>query len=98
MFKDVRTWAFAVKASENVRDLWPLKEFENGIYHLMVYGPNGFYREFKGSVNDPGIGMHCDYQTSATNKPTGNIDLFLSNKTNRPVTIEITDNAYKLYR
>jgi phospholipase C len=29
-----------------------LSNFENKLYHLMVYGPNGLFREFKGSKSD----------------------------------------------
>src|SRR5690606_4883343 len=34
---------------------WPVASFENGVYHLRVYGPNGFYREFRGTAGDPPI-------------------------------------------
>ncbi|MEB2777242.1 phospholipase C, phosphocholine-specific [Algoriphagus sp. D3-2-R+10] len=48
-FEPVKTWAFAVKSGDSISYEWPIEEFENGLYHLRVYGPNGFYREFKGS-------------------------------------------------
>jgi len=95
VFKELRAWAFAVKSAEHLDASWPLSEFENGIYHLRVYGPNGFYREFLGSENDPVIDINCAYQITGMNKPTGDIDLVLANRSNKPVTIEITDNAYK---
>jgi phospholipase C len=70
VFKELRTWAFAVKPAEHLDASWPLSEFENGIYHLRVYGPNGFYREFRGSENDPGIDIDCAYQITGTkNQP-----------------------------
>lgn len=47
-FETVKTWAFAVKSGDSISYEWPIEEFENGIPHLRVYGPNGFYREFKG--------------------------------------------------
>ncbi len=95
VFKDLRTWAFAVRPAGHTVGSWPLKEFENNIYHLRVYGPNGFYREYKGSAHDPGIQIFCEYQISAMHGPTGDIDLLMTNRSHQPVTIEITDNAYK---
>ncbi|WP_339866342.1 phospholipase C, phosphocholine-specific [uncultured Algoriphagus sp.] len=47
-FEPVKTWAFAVKSGDSISYEWPVEEFENGLVHLKVYGPNGFYREFKG--------------------------------------------------
>jgi phospholipase C len=94
-FKEVRTWAFAVKSSTKVEAAWPLKEFENDIYHLRLYGPNGFFREFKGSSDDPNVYIGCEYEMTGGKKLTGNIELVLRNQSKIPMRIEITDNAYK---
>ncbi len=48
-----RTRAYAVAAGHRLTDSWELEGFENGTYHLRVCGPNGFLREFAGSVGDP---------------------------------------------
>ncbi len=45
----VRTWAFAVRGGDEIEYRWSLKDFEGGQYHLRVYGPNGFFREFLGN-------------------------------------------------
>ena len=97
VFKDLRTWAFAVKSADQVEASWPLQDFENNLYYLRVYGPNGFFREFKGSVNDPLINIRCEYQTAGANKLkfTGNIELILNNQSKSTLRVEITDNAYK---
>src|SRR5450432_926328 len=94
-FKKIRTWAFAVKSSTKVEAIWPLKNFENGIYHLRIYGPNGFFREFKGSADDPLLLIGCEYETASGNRLSGNIELILNNQSKIPIRIEITDNAYK---
>lgn len=94
-FQNVCTWAFAVKSSDHLSASWPLIEFENNIYHLKVYGPNGFFREFMGSVDDPFIKINVEYQVNTLNKLSGNIELMLSSESERPIQIEITDNAYK---
>jgi len=91
----VRTWAYAVKAGDSLTDKWPLEAFENGLYHLRVYGPNGFYREFKGDENDPLVDVVCGYERKGK-AFTGNISLQLNNTDHTHVyTVEITDHAYK---
>ncbi len=95
-FEPVRTWAYGLTAGDSLADSWPIHEFEDKNYHLRVYGPNGFFREFKGSTADPDINADFDYQKAlASNKLTGNVELALNNLSNKPLTIEITDHAYK---
>jgi phospholipase C len=93
----VRTWAYTALAGDTLTDNWPLQAFDNSGYHLRVYGPNGFYREFKGNAADPEIDIACEYQRSLTDskKLTGNIELKLHNLTSQAHTIEIADHAYK---
>src|SRR5690606_16337320 len=50
-----RSWNYTVAAGHLLEDQWALDDFESGRYHLRVYAPNGFYREFKGNKNDPAI-------------------------------------------
>jgi phospholipase C len=56
-FVSGRTWAYAVRAGDRLPDSWPLAGFPEEAYHLRVHGPNGFYREFRGSAADPAIGI-----------------------------------------
>jgi phospholipase C len=60
VFEPVRTWHYAVSAGDALTDEWPLEAFEDGNYHLRVYGPNGFFGEFIGSPNDPQIKIECN--------------------------------------
>ena len=92
----VRTWAYGLTAGDQLSDAWPLHEFENDQYHLRVYGPNGFYREYMGNAADPAVGIVFDYQRSplVKNKLTGNAELKLSNLSHQPHTIEVIDHAY----
>lgn len=48
-----RTWDFAVREREDLHYAWPLADFADGKYLLQVHGPNGFFREFSGSQQDP---------------------------------------------
>jgi phospholipase C len=95
--EDLRTWAYTAKAGDTLTDEWPLTDFENSHYHLRVYGPNGFFREFKGSANDPALDVVCEYQPNHMDKKklTGNIELSLNNSGSHQQTVQITDHAYK---
>ena len=95
-FETARTWAYAVKAGDTLTDSWPLQEFEGGRYHLRVYGPNGFFREFKGGADNPPVHIQFDYQTprGPYSALTGNGILRLTNSDSKPYDIGITDHAY----
>jgi phospholipase C len=109
-FDTLRTWAYGVKAGDTISDVWPLGDFQGGGYHLRVYGPNGFLREFKGNAADPGIEIRADYQQSEarpgslaagrSDSPSsvvfsGNLELDFANHGKEPYTITIHDAAYQ---
>ncbi|MCO5234714.1 MAG: phospholipase C, phosphocholine-specific [Chitinophagaceae bacterium] len=86
---------YAVKAGDQLIDSWTLNA--GGDYHLQVYGPNGFFREFTGNAKDPALDAELEYQRSLTNKRslTGNVEIRLRNTGKQKLTVEITDNSYK---
>lgn len=86
---NVRTWAYTAKAGDTLTDAWPLHEFENNQYHLRVYGPNGFFREFKGNSADPEVEIIC------MDLPNGNQELRIHNLSKKQQVVEITDHGYK---
>lgn len=88
--QDVRAWSYAVAPGDELKDTWPIADFENNQYHLSVYGPNGFFREFTGNENDPSLDVRVSYERS-----TGNIILLVNNQDKQPQSIHVTDNSYK---
>ncbi|PWS31110.1 phosphocholine-specific phospholipase C [Pedobacter paludis] len=91
-----RNWSFAVKANDNLQYSWPINSFEDGKYHLRLNGPNGFFREFTGTANDPVLTISADNELNRLTKaPTGNIKLLFKNSGNNPVNIQLTDLGYK---
>ena len=93
-----RLWSYAVTPGDMVQDKWIVDDFEKGIYHLRVYGPNGFFREFIGDVNDPVAEMTCRYQPRSADPKqlTGNIEMDISIPDGSdPLTVRIKDNAFK---
>jgi phospholipase C len=94
--QDVRAWAYAVAAGDDLRDRWLISDFENGHYYLHVYGPNGFFREFTGNENDPIVDVIGRYEQKKNNKQlTGNIVIQINNRDKQKQNLIITDNAYK---
>ncbi len=87
-----RNWNYTVAAGHQIEDQWNLNDFENKDYHLRLYGPNGFYREFRGDKNDPLVQIDCRYQKEKV--PTGNVVLHIVNSGAKDYDFEITDNAY----
>jgi len=93
--EELRTWAYAVAAGDELKDSWLVNDFEKGQYLLRVYGPNGFFREFSGDRNDAPIVVKTRYE-QADSKPTGNIVLQIGNRAKQSQTIIIMDNSYKV--
>lgn len=94
--EEVKVWNYAVKSGDALTDTYTVSSFENQNYHLRVYGPNGFFREYVGNANDPLVEIRLEYQLDKNRKPTGNIELHAKNLDSKVKnTIEIKDNAYK---
>lgn len=56
-----KNWAFTADAGDTLTYQWPLKAFPNQQYDLKVYSANGFYRRYKGDINDPEIAVAMMY-------------------------------------
>lgn len=78
-YRRQRTRAYTVAAGERLVGSWTIDDFDRGIYHLRICGPNGFYREFTGDAHDPKVEIRCEYERGASGHAvlTGNIDLHL---------------------
>ncbi|RZK56095.1 MAG: phospholipase C, phosphocholine-specific [Pedobacter sp.] len=91
-----KTWAYAVKAGDNLVGSWKIDDFANGIYDLVVDAPNGFFRRFRGDKNDPLLSVDCSYEKSGViKKPTANLKLSLENLETQALQILIIDDVYK---
>lgn len=91
-----KTWAFAVKAGDEIKDNWDISMFKDEVYALSVDGPNGFHRSFKGTKQDADVNIICMYEQSGVlKKLTGNIQIVIENHENKAIEVLINDNAYK---
>ncbi len=97
-FEELKAWSYAVLPGDTLSPSWPLANFENDAYHLCVYGPNGFFREFKGQANSPQLSVKGVYETAKGQKGqlSGNFVLQFHNGDLRTkLKVTVTDNSYK---
>ncbi len=93
----VRNWHYAVTAGDALREKWAIDSFEKNNYHLCLYGPNGFFREFIGNAKDPQIEILCEYERNrlAKSKLTGNLELRIKNLDSKDsCNLRVTDHGY----
>lgn len=86
--------SYAVAAGEQVADSWAISDFDKGLYHLRVYGPNGFFREFKG--REQALTITSTYKRNRLNGKilTGDLQVQISSKADVALTVEINDLSY----
>ncbi|MBK7097737.1 MAG: DUF756 domain-containing protein [Sphingobacteriales bacterium] len=86
-------WSFGVAAGEKLQYDIPLSLHNNNMYHFALFGPNGFFRELRGQINDNGLYINCRYGADLA-KGKRNIVLEISNNSGAEKHIIIKDNAY----
>ncbi|WP_213766192.1 phospholipase C, phosphocholine-specific [Caballeronia sp. dw_19] len=91
-------WRYTVEAGKTLRDSFDINRTA-GIYAFTVYGPNGFVREFTGTLTPPG-------SSSVSNPPAapelaaqydvanGNVSLQFTNRGRGIARLSVVDNAY----
>ena len=85
---------YAVAPGDRIEDAWPLADFPDGAYHLCVHGPNGFFREFRGTADDPALEISL-VPVRRDGTLTGDVLLKLANRdATRTFTAHIEDMAY----
>lgn len=96
-YEVLRTWQYAAAPGDTLTDEWSLDNFEQGRYHLRVYAPNGFYREFTGNSDNPQLKIEALYEKNKKHAAqlTGNIIVRIINTDKKAHTVEIRDNSYK---
>ena len=82
-------WYYTVEADKSIDgETWT---WAGAQYELSVHGPNGFLRQFKGSVS----ATTASPEVTVTEDPaTPAVELTLSNSGSQPCTMTVSDNAY----
>jgi len=87
-FEIGRSWDYAVAAGDKIADHFPLRLFDAETYRLYVYGPNGFFREFRGDARDPRL------RVSLVSTSQGASLKLVNRDPSQPLTAAIDDLAY----
>lgn len=91
-FEPSRTWAFAVGSGTEIEYAWPLASFAGGKYHLRVYGPNGFFREFAGDATS---GVEVLSRPASRGKNlTGQLKVEIRNTGKQRLDLKLADEKY----
>ncbi len=79
---------YTVEAGKQLTDEWDLNE-TSGQYDLEVFGPNGYFQSFKGSVlaAEPIVRIEYDHRE-------GGLHIHCENGGKNRIKVELTDNAY----
>ena len=81
--------SYTVGPGHKLSDDWPTHSSDQGkIYELVIYGPNGFFRSFKGDFRAPALRSRILYQ-----KDQNSIELELKNESHTAIGLRI-DDAY----
>jgi phospholipase C len=89
----MKTWSFALESGSELDFVWPIQNFENGHYQLDAYGPNGFFRGFKGIDDEPIIELLISYDIENKSNPV--LILEVKNLDNaNSLDLELEDQAY----
>ena len=91
---DLRVRNYAVIPGDKLQDSWLIKDFADNQYDFAVYGPNGFYREFRGDTNDPNIRVRLEYVKGSDTSPNGSVEIHVENLSDKTQTLEIVDLSY----
>lgn len=84
--------SYAVHPDDRLTDSWSLGDFENGHYHVRVHGPNGFFREFRGSATDPALEISLETESEQSKTASGAIRFI--NRGPRSLQVNFRDLSY----
>lgn len=91
-----KTWFYTVLPGSPVTESLPLAAFREQQYHLLILGPNGFFRAFKGNADDPGVRIAFGYVSKGwlTKKFVPQIKIQVENTSSQAHEMLLKDNAY----
>ncbi|WP_439652029.1 phosphocholine-specific phospholipase C [Membranihabitans maritimus] len=80
---------YTVEAGKELFDDW-LGYGEKGDFDLEVFGPNGFFRKYKGQITDPHLRTTIVYE-----EDNGKLVLKTTNESDVKLEVNLKDNAYQ---
>ena len=85
--------AYAVSAGDTLKDQWSIPEFPESHYHLEVHGPNGFFRDFRGSRSDPTLELFVEH-TKGTSAVSRELQIRWIHAGSSTLNLQIEDLSY----
>lgn len=86
--------SYAVTPGDTLTQSYVLTTFNNGLYHVRVHGPNGFFRMFMGNAADPMLNVSMGYSAAGAAQKVV-FTLTATSSTGSPYTVSIVDNSYQ---
>ncbi len=84
---------YAVDAGDVIEDSWKLSDFNKGVYHVRVYGPNGYFWEFRGSADDPML--EAQLAPAPRGTEFADVEVLLeSTSEGTGITVSVVDHSY----
>lgn len=83
---------YAVAVTEAVEDSWRLADFDQGLYHIRVYGPNGYFWSLRGNARDPLLSVQLAPAKLGVDE--ANAEVLISSKESHSVTVSLVDHSY----
>lgn len=93
--KELTIRSYAIAAGDVIKDSWN-KSILGDSPQLKVYGPNGFFREFRGMQGTSQVEINCEYESDKKDNLTGNVLITINNRSSASFKCSLKDNAYKL--
>jgi len=92
-----KTWDYAVVAGGRLQDSLNLNEFPGGRYDLVLRSANGFYRSFKGGLDDPDFRVSCQYERKGLLKQqaSGHLLLVFENSGTEVLNVSVDAHVYE---
>jgi len=89
-------WRYTVEAGKAIADTFNLAGTD-GVYNFLVYGPNGFVRQFVGAIPQDKKTQNKAARPVVVvgyDAANGNVMLKITNNGQKAVKLSVTDNAY----
>ena len=83
-------WTYTVEAQQSLSDAWDTARTDRGSYDLSVFGPNGFFRAFRGRLSPQASNLDVDARYDADELA---IELRITNRGPIPCGVSLA-NAY----
>jgi phospholipase C len=92
---DLQVRNYAVSAGRALEDAWRVADFTEGKYDVSIHGPNGFYRRFQGSADQPRLSIRVLPLPATKDRFPAAVAVFeIASRDQGVHTVEVIDRTY----